>query len=314
MDKNFDKKIRELLQSHTEQPSAACWDKIETQLDALQTTNANSGSSSSSSPSPSGNASAFSQFAGTVTGKIVSAAVAVATIGGVVSLIIVNSTDTAEQSEAKIIKEETQNNLPANENNVWTMNETDTSHTSSEAKTQEHVDMTIYCFDEQKDTTTYQENVLPVHSDHTPSENSVSHTRMENETKQETTPKTDHKSQSIEKTQEKEVSDIQETPLENSSEKENMQDKLEQPEIKIPNVFTPNGDNVNDYFVIEGMETLSETHLHVFRRDGKIIYEKTNYQNDWQADNVQDGVYFYVFKYIYQGTQFMRRGSITIKR
>ncbi|MDR0606716.1 MAG: gliding motility-associated C-terminal domain-containing protein [Bacteroidales bacterium] len=320
MDNSFDKNIQELLQSFTEQPSVDCWNKIETQLDTLQTTNANSnsGSSSSSSPPPSGNGSVFSQLAGTVTGKIVSVIVATTVIGGIVSLVVVNSmdTDTVEQSEAKIIKEDPQTNPSTDENNVWTTTETDTFHIKPTTETKEITNMPVCCFDEQRDTTSYEENknILPAHTTHASSEVSTSHTTMENTTKQETTPKTEHKSQSIVKPPAKEVSETQNTPPESSPGKEDTQENPEQPNIRIPNIFTPNGDYFDDYFVIGGIEQFSETHLFIFRQDGKIIYDKINYQNDWNGDNIQDGVYFYVFKFMYQGSQFMRRGSITIKR
>ncbi|MDR1878379.1 MAG: gliding motility-associated C-terminal domain-containing protein, partial [Bacteroidales bacterium] len=87
-----------------------------------------------------------------------------------------------------------------------------------------------------------------------------------------------------------------------------------QPELKIPNIFTPNGDYVNDYFVISGIEQLSENQLIVYHRNGRIVYDKMNYQNDWNAENIENGVYYYIFKFIYQNTQFMRSGSLTIKR
>lgn len=320
MDNTFDKNIRELLQSHTEQPSVDCWNEIETQLDTLQTTNANSNSGSSSSspsPSPSGSGSVFSQLAGTVTGKIVSAIVATTVIGGIVSLIVVNSmdTDTVEQGDAKIIQEEPQNPF-ADENNVWTRDKIDTFHTKPTAETKEITNIPVCSFDEQQDTTTYEgnENILPVHTTHASLEISTSHTTIENNTKQETTPKTEPDPQSTVKPPAKEVSETQDTHLEGSSEKEDTQEAPEQPNIGIPNIFTPNGDYINDYFVIEGISQVSENHLFVFRQNGKVIYDKTNYQNDWNADNIEDGVYFYIFKFMYQGSQFMRKGSITIKR
>jgi gliding motility-associated-like protein len=320
MDNTFDKNIRELLQSHTEQPSVDCWGKIETQLDTLQTTNANSnsGSSSSPSPSPSGNSSIFSQLAGTVTGKIVSAIVATTVIGGIVSLIVVNSmdTDTVEQSAANIIKEEPQTNPSADENNVWTATEIDTFHTKPTAETKEITNIPVCSFDEQRDTTTYEgnKNIMAAHAAHTSSGIATSHTPMENNTNQETTPKTEHQSPSIVNPPAKEVPKVQDTHLNHSSEKEDTQEEPKPPNIRIPNIFTPNGDYINDYFVIEGIYQFSETHLLVFRQNGKVIYDKTNYQNDWDADNIQEGVYFYIFKFIYQGSQFMRKGSITIKR
>ncbi|MCX6230674.1 MAG: gliding motility-associated C-terminal domain-containing protein [Bacteroidetes bacterium] len=82
----------------------------------------------------------------------------------------------------------------------------------------------------------------------------------------------------------------------------------------IPNVFTPNGDGFNDYFIIRNIEKCSSNHLVIKDRAGKIIFEKLNYQNDWNASNVADGVYFYFFKYNVSGNNFGKMGSIMIKR
>jgi gliding motility-associated-like protein len=82
----------------------------------------------------------------------------------------------------------------------------------------------------------------------------------------------------------------------------------------IPNIFTPNGDGVNDYFIIRNIEKCSSSHLVIKDRSGRVIFEKLNYQNDWNAGNVPDGVYFYFFKYNAAGNNFGKQGSISIKR
>ncbi len=107
--------------------------------------------------------------------------------------------------------------------------------------------------------------------------------------------------------------------------------------LKIPNVFTPNGDGINDYFVITeappeeldndnnnslkrtslaGERPLNDyflrTSLVIFNRQGRKVYESTNYQNDWDGGNLKDGVYFYVLQAEgYQSTE-VYKGSITI--
>ncbi|HYG37095.1 MAG TPA: PKD domain-containing protein [Cytophagales bacterium] len=58
----------------------------------------------------------------------------------------------------------------------------------------------------------------------------------------------------------------------------------------IPNVFTPNGDNINDYFEIKSLEPLNLT---IFNRWGKEIFSKENYENNWKADGLAAGTYFY---------------------
>lgn len=77
--------------------------------------------------------------------------------------------------------------------------------------------------------------------------------------------------------------------------------------LKIPNAFTPNGDNINDYFEIKGIEFYSGNSLSVVNRWGKVVYEARNYGIDtepkfwdgtWQkggdGKGLPTGTYFYV--------------------
>jgi gliding motility-associated-like protein len=68
----------------------------------------------------------------------------------------------------------------------------------------------------------------------------------------------------------------------------------------IPEAFTPNGNGINDLFVIGNLSLLGNTALDVFNRHGLLVYSSPNYQNDWdgkRSDNDQalpDGTYYYV--------------------
>lgn len=63
--------------------------------------------------------------------------------------------------------------------------------------------------------------------------------------------------------------------------------------VEIPNVITPNGDFVNDYFKIKNSSYHPNIHLTIFDRWGKQVYESSDYQNDWKAEGLNDGTYFY---------------------
>ncbi|MBR6277670.1 MAG: gliding motility-associated C-terminal domain-containing protein [Bacteroidales bacterium] len=65
-------------------------------------------------------------------------------------------------------------------------------------------------------------------------------------------------------------------------------------EILIPNIITPNNDGINDYFKIKGLG--SGWQLEIFTREGVRVFKTDNYKNDWSAENISDGVYFYVLK------------------
>ena len=70
-------------------------------------------------------------------------------------------------------------------------------------------------------------------------------------------------------------------------------------QLNIPNSFSPNGDGINDFLVIDGIP--ENSHLIIFNRKGKILFESENYRNDWdgkdQDGNVlETGTYWYVLK------------------
>ncbi len=61
--------------------------------------------------------------------------------------------------------------------------------------------------------------------------------------------------------------------------------------LMIPNIFTPNGDGVNEVFFIRNKPDATE--VMITNRWGKQVYSSKNYQNDWDGGDVADGVYFY---------------------
>lgn len=63
----------------------------------------------------------------------------------------------------------------------------------------------------------------------------------------------------------------------------------------IPNVITPNGDGVNDTFVIPCTQR-QEWKIIIYNRWGKIVYQNDFYRGDWQADDLTNGAYYYLLK------------------
>ncbi len=63
--------------------------------------------------------------------------------------------------------------------------------------------------------------------------------------------------------------------------------------VFIPNAFTPNGDGVNDVFIIRGLESYNQADLSVFNRWGNEVYRNTNYKNTWDGNNLNEGTYYY---------------------
>lgn len=83
--------------------------------------------------------------------------------------------------------------------------------------------------------------------------------------------------------------------------------------LNIPNVITPNNDGVNDYFTIEGLEHYSNVTLIIIDRSGKQVYQSSNYQNNWNGDNIPEGTYYYVLR-LKEKEYIEKGGIITIIR
>lgn len=71
--------------------------------------------------------------------------------------------------------------------------------------------------------------------------------------------------------------------------------------IHIPNVFTPNGDGINDVFKIYNVG-YNSLHCEIYNRWGKKLYEWDDVNGSWNGkiNNTTgvDGVYFYIYKAI----------------
>jgi len=84
--------------------------------------------------------------------------------------------------------------------------------------------------------------------------------------------------------------------------------------LVIPNVITPNGDPYNQYFAIDSLEHYISNEIKIFNRTGKQVYSRREYQGDWDAENLREGVYFYVLEAVgYFGTDRFQ-GTITVMR
>jgi gliding motility-associated-like protein len=53
--------------------------------------------------------------------------------------------------------------------------------------------------------------------------------------------------------------------------------------LRIPNVFSPNGDNINDKWIIPGTEAFPSCLVEVFNRYGQSIFRSVGYQQPWDG-------------------------------
>ena len=69
--------------------------------------------------------------------------------------------------------------------------------------------------------------------------------------------------------------------------------------LLFPSVLTPNGDGVNDKFVIGALMKgggYTEMQVIIYNRWGKKIYENNNYKDDFGGEGLPDGVYYVTIK------------------
>jgi gliding motility-associated-like protein len=88
----------------------------------------------------------------------------------------------------------------------------------------------------------------------------------------------------------------------------------------IPEGFSPNGDGINDFFVIGGIEDKVAS-ISIYNRWGNLVYSNKDYKNDWDGlsnaglllgSKLPDGTYFYVID-LHDGEK-AKIGYITINR
>lgn len=89
--------------------------------------------------------------------------------------------------------------------------------------------------------------------------------------------------------------------------------KIDVINLFIPNVITPNGDGKNDRFVIRGIEFFGYSRLRIFNVDGQQLYDMQDYKNDWDADKIGEGTYFYYLELTDSKSQkHVFKGYITV--
>lgn len=86
--------------------------------------------------------------------------------------------------------------------------------------------------------------------------------------------------------------------------------------VDMINVFTPDGDGINEKFVIKNLDAYPNMHLTIVNRWGQIVYDNPNYDNTWdgtwKGKAQDDGTYYYVIQL--PGQQEAIKGPVTIIR
>jgi gliding motility-associated-like protein len=89
--------------------------------------------------------------------------------------------------------------------------------------------------------------------------------------------------------------------------------------VTVPNIFSPNGDNINDVFEIV-TSGVTELNCEIFNRWGQKVYSITSATGKWDGkldngNSATDGTYFYMLTAkSYDGKQHNSQGSLTLVR
>ena len=86
--------------------------------------------------------------------------------------------------------------------------------------------------------------------------------------------------------------------------------------IKATNILTPNGDGVNDKWIIDNIDFYTNNEVKIFDRAGRLLYSKKQYDNSWDGTlngaPLNEGTYYYVIDF---GNKTRNvKGFITIVR
>ncbi|MFT3908741.1 MAG: gliding motility-associated C-terminal domain-containing protein [Ferruginibacter sp.] len=89
--------------------------------------------------------------------------------------------------------------------------------------------------------------------------------------------------------------------------------------ITLKNAFTPNGDGINDYWVLYRYNCFRRLEVNVYNRYGSLVYHSNDYKNDWAGKyknkELPDGTYYYIIKVIsFDGKEHLFRDNLTILR
>ena len=79
-----------------------------------------------------------------------------------------------------------------------------------------------------------------------------------------------------------------------------------------PNIITPNGDKKNDSLAFTNLEFYPGSSLKIYNRWGNMVYESSDYKNDWQGGEHSDGTYYYVL--VMPGVDVPKTGYFEILR
>ncbi|WP_343535325.1 InlB B-repeat-containing protein [Pedobacter sp.] len=92
-------------------------------------------------------------------------------------------------------------------------------------------------------------------------------------------------------------------------------------QLLVTQALSPNGDGINDVFVIEGIKAYPENQVKIMNRGGMKVYEQKGYNNtnvvfagkSSGGDKLPDGTYYYSIEFKQNGQWVQKKGYLFIK-
>jgi len=82
------------------------------------------------------------------------------------------------------------------------------------------------------------------------------------------------------------------------------------------NILTPNGDGVNDTWIVQNIDMYPSNEVRIFDRNSREMYSKKSYDNSWNGtiggNDLAEGTYYYIITY--GPNKLVQKGFITIIR
>ena len=90
-------------------------------------------------------------------------------------------------------------------------------------------------------------------------------------------------------------------------------------DLLLPNVFTPNGDGLNDEFgILNGFIVEELNYFQIFDRWGEIIFSTSNKTEKWDGSfkntSVNSNMYLYKISYQCGGSEYVKTGNVSVLR
>lgn len=89
--------------------------------------------------------------------------------------------------------------------------------------------------------------------------------------------------------------------------------------VDMPNVFTPNNDDTNDFFTPIFIKNIETFHISILNRWGNVVFESNDTTYQWdgksQGEDCSQGVYFWKVQYSDKAKkEFVKSGNLSLER